>query len=258
MKYEHPHLPFYANVGSLGPGRKIDVRGKSEYQREPRFCINLGVAPMFRENIALHISARHGENCIVVTHCHNGVWGVEQRLNNPIHMKERFEFKIRVEHNGYHIKLSDWSGIDHHLTTVPFVFPPHAVNHIEIEGGAKIYHIHIEGHSEGGPVVVEPMMPAMVVEPMYRPPMIVEQPMYRPPMVVEQPMYRPPVVVEQMYRPPVVVEQMYRPPVYVEPMRPMYPMAPMMQPSVVVVEPPMYPPMYGYGYEGHHHHHHGY
>jgi hypothetical protein len=252
MKYEHPHIPFYANVGPLGVGRKIKVKGKSEYQHGSRFCINLGVAPMFRENIALHISARHEENCIVVTHCHNGVWGVEQRLHNPIHSRERFEFKIHVEHEFYKIYLSDWSGIDHHLTSIPFVYPPAAVNHIEIEGGVKIDHIYIEGHSEGGAVVVEGMaMPGM---PMYRPPMVVEQPMYRPPMVVEQPMYRPPMVVESMYRPPMVVEPM-------RPMMPQYP--PMMmpntviveerRPNVVVVEPPVYPM---YGYESHHHHHH--
>jgi len=243
MKYEHPRIPFYANVGSLGVGKKIIVKGKSEYQHQPRFCINLGIAPMFRENIALHISARHEENCIVVTHCHNGVWGVEQRLHNPIHMRERFEFKIYVKHEHYEIKLSDWSGIDHHLTNLPYIFPPAAVNHIEVEGGVKLDHIHVDGHSEGGAVVVDGMMPGM--------------PMYRPPVMVEPvPMYRPPMVVEPMYRPPMVVE----------PMRPMYPTAPMVQqpmmypqtvvmeqrPPVVVVEPPMYYEPYH-----HHHHHHG-
>jgi len=157
LKYENVYVPFATQIpGGLGVGRIIKIKGVTEYQREPRFVINLGVFPAFHQNIALHISPRHNERTIVITHSNGGIWGAEQIYNNPIHgNKDHFELKIYVEPGFYKIELRG-----HLLATVPFVFEPHAVNHIEIEGGVKIDHVHVEGHSVGigGPMVVAPQV----------------------------------------------------------------------------------------------------
>jgi len=204
LKYEHVYVPFATQIpGGLGVGRKIKIKAKTDYTREPRFCINLGVAPAFHENIALHISPRQHEKTIVITHLNQGYWGAEQVYHNPIHHnKDHFELEIHVEPEYYKIELRH-----HHLASVPFVFPPHAVNHLEIEGGVIVEHIHIEGHSAGGQVVYEGMAPA----PVYvnaQPTVVVERPqvMYAPPPVIVE--TRGPMIMPMMMRPaPIIVER---------------------------------------------------
>jgi len=214
LKYENCYVPFTTTVpGGLGVGRIIKIKGKTDYTREPRFCVNLGIAPAFHEYIALHISPRQHEETIVITHLRNGVWGAEQIYKNPIHHnKDHFELKIYVQADCYKIELRD-----HHLASVPFTYPPHDVNHIEIEGGVKIDHVHIEGH----PVMAAPMMaapqvvmtsPAPTVYVEQRPPMVVMAPPTviveprRPAVVIAPPIFRPaPIIVER--RGPVVVDR---------------------------------------------------
>jgi len=184
IEFKHPHVPFEANIaGGLAPGREVTVKGKANFHQLRRFCINLGVDPQFRENIALHIGPSMDEQAIVLTTLRGGIWATGQRAHMS-HM-DHFEFHIKLEHEHFRVSLND-----RHIGDVPYQFPPHAVNHIEVEGGCELKHIHIEGH---------PQMQTNMAYGAYGAP----APMYAQPapMYVQQP-YVQPVV---MAPPPVVV-----------------------------------------------------
>jgi len=178
IEFKHPHVPFVANIaGGLAPGREVNIKGSANFHLVRRFCINLGVDPQYRENIALHIGPSLDENCIVLTTLKMGVWATGQRVRNPMSFTDHFEFHIKLEMEHFHVSLNG-----QHIGNVPYQFPPHMVNHIEVEGGCELKHIHIEGHP-----IMQPMgYPApMYVQPA---PVYVQQPYVQtvvaPPVVV--------------------------------------------------------------------------
>jgi len=191
VEFKHPHVPFETNIaGGLAVGREVNVKGKAVFHQLRRFCINLGVDPQFRENIALHIGPSIDEQAIVLTTLKMGIWATGQRVHMP-HM-DHFEFHIKLENEHFHVSLND-----RHIGNVPYQFPPHMVNHIEVEGACELKHIHIEGHPR--------MQTGMVYgapAPMYAQP----APMYGQPAPVymQQPYVQPMVVAPQ---PTVIVEE---------------------------------------------------
>jgi len=195
IEFNSPRLPFSGNIaGGLAPGREVTVKGRANFHIQRRFCINLGVDPQYRENIALHIGPSMDENCIVLTTLKMGVWATGQRAPNTMNFTDKFEFNIKVEQNHFRVMLNN-----RHIGDVPFQFPPHMVNHIEVEGGCEIKRIYIEGYPQ-----MQPNMYPSPASTMYPPQQAYAQAPQPPPMYSQPPA---PVYVQQPYVQPVVVTQ---------------------------------------------------
>jgi len=211
IEFKNPRLPFSSNInGGLAPGREVTVKGRANFHMQRRFCINLGVDPQYRENIALHVGPSIDENVIVLTTLKMGVWATGQRAPNFLSFTDKFEFQIKVEPNHFRVMMNG-----RHLGDVPHQFPPQMVNHIEVEGGCEIKHIHIEGYPQ-----MQGNMYASPASTMYPP----QQQMYA------QQQQAQPTYAQQP--PPAYAVQptpMYVP---VQPVQPVY----VPQPQVVVVE----------------------
>jgi len=224
IEFKAPRLPFSANInGGLAPGREITIKGRANFHIQRRFCINFGVEPQYRENLALHIGQNIDENVIILTTLNMGAWAPGQRTQNLMNFTDKFEFQIKVEQNHFRVSLNN-----RHLGDVAHQFPPHMVNHIEVEGGCEIKYIFIEGRSQ-----MQSNMYATPASTMYPPQ---QAPMYaQPPQ--QAPMYAQPQQAPPMYAP-------QPPPVYAAQPAPVYVPQPVYvaQPPVVVVE------------EDHHHH----
>jgi len=189
MEFKYPRVPFTANIaGGLAPGKEIFVKGKSNFQFDPnrRFCINLGVDPQYRENIALHIGPSLNENAIVLTTLKMGIWATGQRTT--LSFIDKFEFHIKLEQDRFRISLNG-----QHIGDVHYQFPPHMVNHIDVEGGCELKLINIEGYPM--PATTYPTQLMYPPAPMYQQP----APVYIQPQpyVVAQPQV---VVVEDNHR----------------------------------------------------------
>lgn len=108
-----------------------------------RFMINLqaGCVTTPRDDVALHLSVRPTEHCIVRNHMTSHIWGSEERFGGiPIHPGQVFDILILTEATAYKIAINNV-----HFCMFQYRMPYHRVKFINVEGDVSIHSITLEG-----------------------------------------------------------------------------------------------------------------
>lgn len=116
-----------------------------------------------RDDVALHLSVRATENCIVRNNLTSQIWGTEERFGGmPLRPGQVFDILILTEASAYKIAINNV-----HFCMYQFRIPFHRVQFISIEGDVSIHAITLEGdsqnHAPHAPTipVVSPIYPSL-------------------------------------------------------------------------------------------------
>jgi hypothetical protein len=91
-------------------------------------------------DIALHISTRLDQSCIVRNSYQNDTWGNEERSGTfRIDHYEYFEMAILAEWDRYKIAVDG-----EHIADFSHRFPMHFVQYMSVKGSVKVEHVMIE------------------------------------------------------------------------------------------------------------------
>lgn len=113
-----------------------------------------------RDDVALHLSVRSNEHCIVRNHMTNQVWGSEERFGGmPLHPGQPFDILILVEATSFKIAINNV-----HYCMFQFRLPYHRVQFVNVEGDVTLHSITMEGDNyqpPSAPVPVAPIYPTL-------------------------------------------------------------------------------------------------
>ncbi|KAE8736660.1 Galectin [Frankliniella occidentalis] len=130
------NVPFVRQLeGAMHPGRAIAIYGNIPHHAS-RFVINLqcGGAPASVSDIALHISVRFDQNCVVRNTQQGGGWQHEERDGGlPLRRGGHFQMLIMCEGHGFKIALNG-----QHFREFRHRMPFQRVTHVSAEGDVHI------------------------------------------------------------------------------------------------------------------------
>lgn len=89
-------VPYEAPIlGGFTPGKIIRVQGRVAHGANT-FAINIKCGPGHNDDIAVHISPRFGENCVVRNARVGGNWGPDERHGPPMPLFRDQIFEILI------------------------------------------------------------------------------------------------------------------------------------------------------------------
>lgn len=123
--------------------------------------IQCGPATNPRDDVALHLSLRPKEACLVRNHWRNRAWGTEERYGNlNIRIGQPFDILVLAEYGQYKIAINGA-----HFCTFTHRIPLDRVRFVDVSGGhASIHYIGLEGDTGPTMPIIPPTMP--IIPPM--------------------------------------------------------------------------------------------
>ncbi|XP_063707751.1 galectin-9-like isoform X2 [Culicoides brevitarsis] len=173
----NPQLPFLGSIpGGMRPGLMLRFRGVVHQEGRLQINIQCGAATEPRDDVALHLSIRPRENCIVRNNYTNRVWGTEERYgHSPIYFGQPFDLLVLAEHSQYKIAVNGA-----HFATFTHRLPLTRATFVSLAGEGTIHMIGVENDTTGASNP-GPTAPPMGNLPVYPPPGAQVCPMPYPP-----------------------------------------------------------------------------